>query len=251
MRITTLAVVAVLFSFTTATNAAASLIYSEDFEGFTPGSINGQGGWTAELSDGLDIATGAGNTVALGDGTNGASRRANTLSLSNVRRVTIEVDMRQTIGSPNFQNIFGIQNSAGDDIFRIGSQSGLGYRLLPDTGPDFFTGNITGDDALTSGHQFFTHRIEYDFLTDTGSWQVSRQAGDGLFSTITTFTSADLGLAILDPANWTGLSLRATSASDQFDNINIFGVVPEPSTGLLLGFGLFGLVMRRKTRSRV
>ncbi len=31
----------------------------------------------------------------------------------------------------------------------------------------------------------------------------------------------------------------------------ILDAIPEPSTGLLLGFGLFGLVMRRKTRSRV
>ncbi len=38
----------------------------------------------------------------------------------------------------------------------------------------------------------------------------------------------------------------------QLNGLLLFeAVVPEPSTGLLLSFGLFGLVMRRKTRSRV
>ncbi len=58
----------------------------------------------------------------------------------------------------------------------------------------------------------------------------------------------ELALYTLDTPTLTNLAQRQAFVAQVSA---AHAAIPEPSTGLLLGFGLFGLVMRRKTRSRV
>ncbi|BDS07107.1 hypothetical protein NT6N_21470 [Oceaniferula spumae] len=245
---------------TTGFTSAATVVYSEDFTSFiTPGSSNRLNGapedlpWDDNIGDGLLVTT---TGVVTGDGTDGASANFNAYSLpAGTTSVTVDFVTRARSGA-TFGALFvltaGADNSSAFGQF---GTAGSGFRIRNQTGGDFFSGNISGEDAVDGGHKFFDFRITYDFTTSSGTFQSSRStdqrgvsgvaAGDGVYSTVATFTGADLGGNIDDPANWTGLYLRSGSTSNQYDNI-VITAVPEPSSTALLGLGGLALILRRR-----
>lgn len=229
--------------------ANAVVVYEENFNAFANGALAGQNGWVNNINDGLDISSG----VAIGDGTDGGSRVGNIMSFNgSAASVTVEMTMRARVGT-GFQTLAGITDAAGNQFIQFGTDSSVGYRLRRQDGSNLFNANISGNDTLsTSSHQFFDHRLTFDFMTGMGLWEVSKQAangGDGLYSTVTSFTLASIGALITDQANWSGIALRSNATADQFDNIRISAVfIPEPATAMVLTLAAGSLTLIRGRR---
>lgn len=223
--------------------ASAALVYSENFNSYANGELNGQNGWVGTAVGGGDGLLVDGGQIS-GDGSDGASRN-NVMTLGpEVSSVTVQWDARLR-ASGSFQTIFGITTSGGTQIIQLGSNS-LGFRIRKQDGSNLLNANLTGDDAIsTSSHQWFTNRLTFDFQTLTGKWETKRQLGDANFSLVKSFASSDIGALIGNRTNWDGIMLRASSTSDRFDNI-VITTIPEPATASLLGLGGLALLARRR-----
>jgi hypothetical protein len=212
--------------------------FVEDFSTYAVGSLNGQNGWHTGIAPGL-LYVGNGflsRSSTFGVFSFASSVNENLFSLpAGSPEVTLEIVMR---GKTNdgFKGVTSLVNSSGASLLSFGHDGG-GFRLTRGNGTTYFVGNIPGDDAIqAASHRFFSHRLTYNFETHTGRWDTRRLDGDANYTTIKAFTAADVGLAIDNPANWTGLSLGATGSSDLFGGISVTvpGSTAITGTGTIL-----------------
>ncbi len=260
MRITTL-VAAVALNFSLALSADAGTLFQDDFDGLALGNLNGQNGWTATVGNPQVVVGDTGGTDHVLAGTSGIAQgdafNAPLFSTAGARSFTITTRQRLRSGQGN--RVF-LTDAAGNRIIGFGAGFGgtTGFVIADPAGTPIFESNFApgNENFLVVGggasHQWFNLRFTVNFNGDadaTGTLEVDR-FGDG-FDTLLSDVDLDLAPQFELSTNFAGLAFQLRNFSDRINNVLLTQVVPEPSTGLLLGLGLFGLVSRRKTRSRV
>lgn len=163
---------------------AALVVYDEDFDAFTTGTIDGQVGWSASpaSNDGVNIVDlGAGDLAVRGD----ASGTSTTRKASNSSAYTLSTAVSQIVfdGRLRMRGGFGnrvwFTDDAGAQILGFGAGFG-GHNFVVISDPTdttkLFSGNITGDNALEgNNHRWFDTRFTVDFndqLNATGTYEV-------------------------------------------------------------------------------
>ncbi len=266
MRITNLLSIVVVLALGTSAQAAG-IVASENFDSLNGGpfgslpSLDGQGGWVVTSGtlgvrndfqlgsfDGNIVQGGAANAVRdFGNfGLNQGSGSQLTFSLS--IRVNQGLFSRASVGFLDGANYFpGILLGAGSSQWQVFTGNG-GVNGVTSVGSS--TDGFPGVGApLTIAD------ISVTVNTSTLLGTVSVDTGSGFFvpTGLSDLDFSALGFTGTDGrniSNWDAFRIRNLGVSDTVDNLLlVVATIPEPSTGLLLGLGLFGLVMRRKTRS--
>ncbi len=155
-------------------------------------------------------------------------------------------------------DLFDQQNAGGNNHTRLRLNGDNNFSFGIQQGQARLTwGGATNLIGVADEGRFVSLVLRLDFNVDGGTNEratlfVSEQGQAApLFQ-----TSLEANLGIDTFGNQLQVQ-RFGGPTGTFDNLVLatsfgdLGLVPEPSTGLLAGFGLFGLVMRRKTRSRV
>ncbi len=265
MRITNLLSIVVVLAFG-ASAQAANVRVLENFDSLNGGpsgafvDLNGQGGWnvtggTLEVRNDFQLNGFDGNIVQGGGqavrdfGNFGVSERHSQISFSLSARSNPGRFSRASVGFFDGANYFpgilvgatntewavSIGNGAVNGVTTVGSSTD-GY---PGVGDPLTVADIS---------------VTIDLSTFLGTVTVDTGSGAFVPAGLSDLDFSGLGFTGVDGRNLSNLNafrIRNLNFLDGVDNLLFVATIPEPSTGLLLGVGLFGLVMRRKTRSRV
>lgn len=150
-----------------------------------------------------------------------------------------------------FTGDFGPDNLSDGDV-GAGNLSDGKYALTDkDTTVtlDFGSLQTVGSIAIYSG---YSNRVDGDYLlkdaggTTLGSWTINSTPSSHNAGVDSFWITLDA------PVSTTGLSVEASNQTDlsgSYREIQVFAAVPEPSTAILAGFGLIGMVLARRKRS--
>ncbi len=234
--------------------AQAQVLVNYSFESLVSGALIGQDGWAAGGTVSPVIANGPAGSVdttkvaanATSAGTAVAKKTffaANTLSTSSV--VTLQFDVSRAAGGSNI-NGFGIgSSSVMATYFGI---TGSTFIIRDEAyGTTFSATNLTANIG-----DWYTVQSVWDLSTGTGSLFVKNlTAGQTSFTQLTFGAQSTVTLGLTTAVNtWTTGYVRladSSSSAGYIDNLSAV-TVPEPATvSLLLGVGLFVILLRRKS----
>ena len=234
-------------------SAIPIVVYQEDFQtDFTGGALSGQNGWSGGSQQ---IHTG--NGVSHGNGVNDPTKHTSLYTIpSDALSVSIESAMRMRgYNGPQFGNLMGPVDSSGDALFQFGSDDNTNnFLVLDENGFEVVRTNLTDGNALISYEHFLfdvLFTVDFTGASPLGSFAV-RKDGQSSFSTVA--SGINLGLTAEDPSSLTGLFLKSQTGSDWVDDLMVsYEPIPEPSTFVLFGVGIFGvlgLLYRQRRRKK-
>ena len=243
-----------VFGLASAASAAVNIV--EDFQAYTVGSINGQGGWTG--SDTPQVADEGGNKFWRYTGAPGDKRVSRPLPAFDDDVWTLKFDMRASqkggngadewaTNTPSQLQIFDQStdpihfkfNQNGGFMMNDGNPGGMMMNDVPDAYTAGMTPAVEADFYMNYVGQWAHYKVEVDmegtsdlyWMDNSGNWDLvgSRDTKGDYSSIIDT-----LDLAAYLPIE--GLTL-------DFDNVSF---TPEPATIMLLGLGGLALIRRKR-----
>jgi len=230
--------IAIVGSASFAASAGATSIFNEDFESYTLGNSDGQGGWvdfggtrTVDIVD--SHASGGSQSIAFS--TNPGYGSDSTLDLADpitTGQLAFSFDIYQPAGFDGTAEIY---------LSRLATLSGgfqTGFHLVGDAGQGLFRSpQINATTALLTD-QWVAVQISIDLDADTAAVSYG---GTEIYNG----TWVNGGTA---PSQYQGLNIWASSGANvenfYIDNLKL-DIVPEPSGLALLGLSFVGLVLRR------
>ncbi len=232
--------IAIVGSASFAASAGATSIFNEDFESYTLGNSDGQGGWvdfggtrTVDIVD--SHASGGSQSIAFS--TNPGYGSDSTLDLAD------PITTGQLAFSFDIYQPAGFDGSAEIYLSRLATLSGgfqRGFHLVGHGDPGLFF--VAGDDPPTTAlltDQWVAVQISIDLDADTAAVSYG---GTEIYNG----TWVNGGTA---PSQYQGLNIWASSGANvenfYIDNLKL-DIVPEPSGLALLGLSFVGLVLRRR-----
>lgn len=177
---------------------------------------------------------------------------------SDALSVSIESRMRMRgYNGEQFGNLMGPVDSSGDALFQFGSDDNTNnFLVLDENGFEVVRTNLTdGNQLISDRHKLFDVLFTVDFTSASplGSFAVRRE-DQSSFSTVASGIDLGLTAAHQDPSSWTGLFLQSQTPSDWVDDLTVsYEPIPEPSTFVLFGVGIFGvlgLLYRQRRRKK-
>ncbi|MBN8712126.1 MAG: hypothetical protein J0I10_22355 [Verrucomicrobia bacterium] len=245
--------------FLTVPTKAATLV-NYNFDSLTPGSINGQDGWTS--ANNAQVATtpivGPGGTYGLSNGTvaSGAvvSKKnffsAGSLSSSDTVTLTFQA-YQDTSGSVE---LFGI-GLASTDAAHFGIWNGTLFLRERGFGTAYNAKNASGNDILFTNDSWYSIQSVWNLSTGTATlFYKNLTAGDvsytqAFFNAAQTQASVSIG-SVADVSSWTSGWVRTGTTAvgiGYLDNLSAVSV-PEPNALVLGMIGLGVLVVRAQRR---
>lgn len=223
-----------------------TVLYSDNFDSYTPGNLVGQGGWAAHSGAGtLPVQVNASGGIDLVHGASAEDVNHNVgaiMAAGDVWRYSIDVTV-DTYSVPYYFAHFKDSGFGFNGRLHLDNSTGAG---------DFTFGvsDIGSDGGATSvftGDFFFdtTYRVNVEYNYDLGTSTVTI---DGVTGSITS-TDADL-MQSMEAIAFRQTSTGATGSSimtiDNLEVVSVMTPIPEPSTAAVLGLGLAAISVRRR-----
>lgn len=253
--------------FNTKSDAAPLVDYN--FNSLTAGPLNTQDGWST-------LNTRISPTVAIGPGGSPSNTslmltNATTAGDAMTRKVFFTAGSVNNLSTITLTADFYAGGNGSVEVFGVGAPS---YNTVPSAQFGIFGGNfwLRGEangaiaTPLTSGNaaiaatlgQWYQIQSVWNLSANNGAGSATfaiknLTAGETAFTSLyfdaaQTQTTASLGIAT-NPNTWTSGYVRMGGSAIGVGYIDNLNVVPEPSTAILLGLGLAGLLVPKRRRS--
>lgn len=224
--------------------------FAEDFTGFSPAPLAGQGGWTTTGTS-LTVATNL-TTAAVGLGINqhALTHLESGTPVSGLsaltKSVSFTVNMRSRKAS-SFYTLFRIFDENSNEMVEFGNDKASGF-VFQGSNNYLTLATAAPDDRLsTTKHQYYDYVFSYDFLINSGSLTVRNVANDANASVLTTFNASNMGSNFsTDPTTWNSIEIIAGTPSDMVIDIKVETVIPEASSMALIGMTTLLMLIGRR-----
>jgi len=246
-----------------AATSSAAVTYTNDFDdaGELDGFINGGGTFTASGSGNLEANGGGASTVRTGDITDAFA--AGSIGAGEILtfQVTQRIRDRESFGSivdAMGTNLFVIGNTNGTDALANNQDPGaFVVRGIGSGGETEFlsvaSGAVAGF-AISNSSIYYALQAQIDLGTGELSLAAQNLGGDATALPGPTYTdlgsitlsSGDLSALTTALGTATGIGAGQSGGGISHDDFSVVSVVPEPSSALLAGLGIFGLIRRRR-----
>lgn len=228
--------------------AHSAVIYSEDFDSLTAGSLIGQGGWTQNIAGTINVVDDAAKAYSVSNymtlGGSGAIQHtyaATDLSAESTSLSFYFLSSTATAGR-NIQLSLRTATSGSGSVFYL-NLLGSGTGLQAGVSSSSFS-SYTYSSALTL-NEWYLFSATTDPLTNLLTFSVTAAEGGAALTSGT----VDLSGTLLTTQRLVFSSNSSTAAGDWGIDSLSFATVPEPGTVALVAAGL-GLVVLRLGRTR-